>query len=127
MLFDLNMDYKRRNQIIFGRDEAKDFESFRGMTLDTLKLLFAENFIDPEDSQNCAPEAAMMLEFMEAHPGVTAHGYAVSHKRDDYRVTIEGLEYDGEADTALVREFAWFANGADELTLTDRRLYFWFD
>lgn len=127
MLWELNLDYKRRNQIIFGRDEARDCERFSGLTLETLKQLFKEKFIEPDDSQNSAPTAEQMLEFMEKHPGVTAHGYAVHHSREDYRVTIEGLEYEGDVDTELMGEFAEFANGADSLTLNGKHLYFWFD
>jgi hypothetical protein len=123
----LNKDYKRRDQIIFGRDEVGGCESFRGMTLETLKKLFDEEFIEGKDHQNSAPTASEMLKFMESHPGFTAHGYAISHLRDDYRVTIEGLEYVGEYSKETLADFNRFAHRADVFTVSAIRLYFWFD
>ncbi len=124
----LNKDYKRRNQIIFGRDDmSSDYAGFSRMTLDTLKKLFDEKFIDGDDSQNDAPTASEMLKFMESHPGFTAHGYAIGHMRDDYRVTIEGLEYVGEYSKETLMDFSEFARLADEFIVNKAALYFWFD
>ena len=95
-LFKPNMDDALRQNImgIKAAYELGGTESFSGMTLDTLDRLIQEGFVDPEGSQNASPASLQFRDFMDSFraEGVTAHGYIVSPARDDYRLTIEGLE-----------------------------------
>lgn len=89
-----------RDKILFG--EAVDWkkrggggtEHFENLTFENLEKLFTLGVIDPEDTQNDSPTMQEYREVMKKNPCFTAHGYAVSPEREDYRVTIEGL--DGE-------------------------------
>ena len=67
------------------------------------------------------------IDFMKKQPDVTAHGYAVSPKRDDYRVTIEGLWVPEEFVTPAIKAaFVEFCKDADELE-SDGELNSWWD
>jgi hypothetical protein len=129
----LNRDYHKRNEIIFC-DDAVEGELWLGGTrhfeeldLKQLKELAENQFIDLEDAQNCSPTAGDFLEFMEKYPKVTAHGYVVSHKRNDYRVSLEGLSYKGRVNKELNKDFVYLCRHADEFVLEDNTLYSWWD
>lgn len=94
---ELNKDIVSRDKIIFGKYRPNKYkfggiQKFEGMDVKTLKTLIDNNFADPEDRQNLAPSIQEIYDFMEMYPKYTAHGYAVSDQRDDYRVSIEGVE-----------------------------------
>jgi len=129
---ELNKDWERRDTIVFGKpcDWEKStggIHHFDNLTVDDLKLLVEEGFADPEDCQNSAPNIAEMIEYAEGHEGFTFDGYVVSPKRDDYRVSIEGLTYEGETTKQDVIDFANFASYADERTMNDTVLSAWWD
>jgi hypothetical protein len=93
----------------------------------TLERLFVERFIDPDDAQNEAPSAKQFLGFMQKHPNVIAHGYAVSPTREDYRITIDGLSVQASYATRELKfAFVGFAKEADELEL-ENGLWAWWD
>ena len=129
----LNILFSKRNQIIFGDDdvEGKSWlggtRHFEDLNLSQLKELVKNNFIDLEESQNCSPMVESFLAFMEKYPKVTAHGYAVSHERDDYRVSLEGLEFSGRVTKELLKDFVYLCRHADEFVLEDNKLYSWWD
>ena len=96
---DLNTDWKDRDRIITGEESPYKQPSYSGgifpyqdMSVDTLKELRDKNYLDPEDCQNDSPSIEQFIELMERHPLMTAHGYAVSFERDDYRFSVEGVE-----------------------------------
>jgi hypothetical protein len=85
------------------------------LSIITLRQLVASGFLDPDDTQNCAPSAGEMIEFMEAHPGMTAHGYVVEASRNDSRIALEGIACPEHLVTSEMREaFIEFARHADE-------------
>jgi len=132
---DLNKDWEMRDKIIFGRtiawqgdEEGRGgIERFEGLTFKELKLLLQLNFLDPEDRQNNSPPIWKFMEFMEQHPGTTAHGHVVSPTRADYRISIEGLEYKGQCSTEMQLEFIKLFRGADSCDTDDTSLYCWYD
>jgi len=69
-------------------------QNFKWLSLEKLNKLIKNNFVNLEERQN--PEAPTIREFWELlkkYPNepVILHGYIVSPKRDDYRISIEGL------------------------------------
>lgn len=128
---ELNKDYKRRDSIIFGRycKELYKFggiRHFEGLDVIRLKMLLDENFIDPGDRQNLAPSVKEIYEFMKMYPSYKAHGYAVSIDRDDYRVSIEGVEKGSPEDSLKEYiEYMQLFRYADEFN--NGTMYCWFD
>ena len=127
---ELNHDDKRRCEIIGITSPVEYWGGccrFEGLTLDRLNLLFDERFIDPEERQNNAPSTLEFKSFLEAYPETTVHGYIVSPERDDYRVSIEGAEYNGEVSKEMAMDFVEMFRFADDFTVSDNCLYCWFD
>jgi hypothetical protein len=127
----LNSDHTTRNKIIFGDSQTENWSGgvrhFSELNLDQLKSLLENNFIDPDDCQNLSPTVHEFFKFMEQHPGVKAHGYAVSHCRNDYRVSLEGLSYHGIVDTNLMMDFSYLCRQADEFVMNTDELYSWWN
>lgn len=126
----MNKNVKRRDKILFGSADVDykfgGIEHFRGIDCDTLEQLLEEDFIDPEECQNCSPSTEEFFEFMKRHPEFTAHGYAVSPKRSDYRITIEGIESDEDCNNQEVLEdFIGLCRFADEFCIHPP--YAWWD
>ena len=130
--FAYNTDTARRNTILdlesgWGKAEWDDTAHLEAITLEQLEKLVTEKFIDPDGRQNESPSTQEFLEFMRKHPGVVAQGYAVAIKREDYRVTLEGLFVDREFVTSQLRwDFEQLCADADELD-TQADLYSWWD
>ena len=53
--------------------------------------MIEQDFIDLRDRQNSCPSVKEIFEFMQKYPSYTAHGYTIAIKRDDYRVSLEGV------------------------------------
>lgn len=136
---ELNKDSKERDMILFGKEldwvdgNVPGGETFCGhsrfekLSLEKLKELRDKCFLYLDDQQNNAPTIEQFIEFMEKFPDVTAHGYAISPRRDDYRISIEGLEYTGRCGKAMQLEFTKLCRKADVFTATDSHIYCWFD
>jgi hypothetical protein len=118
------------------KDSSKWFGGVRYyklMPVEVLKKLIELDFADPEERQNCSPSIMSIVEFMERWPNfVFAHGYAVSDQRDDYRISVEGVEgiipkgMDSDADFRT--DFIQFWTGADELELNNNGHFrVWYD
>lgn len=126
----LNRDFNTRDKMIFGgfnpneyRGGVRDFEN---LSLDTLKTLLEKNFIEPDESQNGSPTTAQILNFMERYPDYTAHGYAVSPNRFDYRITLTGVCKDTGANSPQeLQAFTQLFEDADFIDATT--MYCWFD
>jgi hypothetical protein len=130
--WEMNKDIKRRDEIIFGEYKPDDYKfggvkRFSNLSLNSLTLLVEEGFLHPEDYQNCSPYAEDFVNFLKQHPDFTAHGYSVDISREDYRVTIEGIELSGTTSRETEREFVKFARCADEFEVSDNGLYCWWD
>jgi hypothetical protein len=95
-MFEYNMNEDERNEMLgikkenFGGGCAR----FDNVDYKTLKDLVDLNYADLEDAQNSAPTLGEFLKFIETHSNFTVHGYAISSDRDDYRISIEGVDGD---------------------------------
>lgn len=123
---------KERDTILWG--EPKDWShsmsgifSFRNLSAMKCRELLEKGFADPEDCQNSAPSFLEITEFLERNPNFTGHGYAVSPDRNDYRVTIEGVEAHGPLSNSEKNEFVDLFRQADDFTLKDDVAFAWFD
>lgn len=128
----MNKDFNKRDEILFGvynKDAYKygGIRHFKNLDVDALKHLLDEGFIDPEEAQNDSPTTMEFYEFISAHPNFTAHGYAVSPDRDDYRITLEGIECYEPCDVKTIRDFIELCRFADELSVNDECMYAWWD
>jgi hypothetical protein len=97
----MNNNYILRDTIIFGKYEP---ESYLGgckrftCSRDTILKLLELDFIDPEECQNCSPTTKEFIECTEDFKDALFNCYAISDKRDDYRITIEGLDIEVQDD-----------------------------
>jgi hypothetical protein len=132
MSFEFNREYERRDFILgievdWNVETSGGIKQFDLLEVAMLEKLFNERFIDPSDTQNESPLMQHFYDFMKRNPNVLAYGYAVSPKRDDYRVTIVGLRVPADDVTPQLKKgFIDFCKGADEL-MTDRELLSWWD
>ena len=131
--FEFSEDCKERDTIIFGEpkewdgDKSGGIEPFDELTAEQLLNLIVLCHADPETCQNNSPSIGDFLKFLEANPKFRAHGYVVSPDRNDYRVSIEGITYEGDASKEEIITFVSFCNGADELDLDNESLRAWWD
>lgn len=122
----------KRDMIIFGErfNEEKylgGIRYFEDLKLEALDQLVKEGYLDVEDAQNAAPTAGEIIEFIRKYPDYTAHGYAVSFRRDDCRVSLEGVAKNFPATS--INEFEDFMSlfkDADEIQV-EAQMYCWFD
>jgi hypothetical protein len=118
---------QERDKIVFGKSlSQKDYgggiKHFAGLTHQRCQSLINHNHTDPEDRQNDAPSFAQITDFLQRNPSFTAHGYVVSPEREDYRVTLEGVESDDDSD---IDEFCRMFHDADEFEVSLPRA--WYD
>jgi len=127
--FEFNKDEARRNGllgIVKGESNWGGVIHFQNLTAEILKTLLDEKLADPEETQNEAPSIQEFYDFLVENPGYTAHGYAVDLERDDYRISIEGVEGCAETEegrSAFIEMFRF----ADDFTFAVDWQYCWFD
>jgi hypothetical protein len=117
-----NSDYKTRDAILginslWDANKTDSTREFSGLSVKKLDELIAGKFIDPDKAHPDAPTAREFLDFMVAHPQLSAHGYAVSPRNPNYGVALTGLEaMDSMAVSPMVRKnFQKFCENADSL------------
>jgi len=123
----LNMDQPLRDSIvgIVRANYSGGVERYRGLTLNKLRELIDNRFVDLDERQNNSPTIAEFYEFMKDHLEVKAHGYVVDASRDDYRVSIEGLEFNGPVVMSTMLDFVKLCRYADEFVCEQNKLYSW--
>ena len=125
----MNMNDKRRHEIVgldFS-DEKYDLKRIDNITADKLQILIDEKFADPTDCQNSAPSIADILEFLKANKGFSAHGYIITPKRNDYRVSLEGVDKRGDISVEDRQAFTDMFRMADEFTCDSNSCHCWYD
>ncbi len=141
---ELNKDEGLRNSILkpYLINKSGNYSggalSFRDVPFDVMKKLFCFDFIDPRDTQNNSPTNREFIDFGKKFPFVKYHGYVISAEREDYRLSIEGVnfvvskkDHKGKK-TKLIKDFKKLNNGADELVVSEGEdgsveFYSWFD
>jgi hypothetical protein len=139
------MNLAERDHILFGPTPpaySGGVARFTGLPLEKIQLLLEKGMLDPTDYINCSPEFQDYIDFMEAHPVFTAHGYAYSPERfEDQGVTrvnpkhsivLEGIEArrqsnDPPFDPDTIRDFVVRYRHADEFEWETDHLYCWYD
>lgn len=124
-----NKDQALRDSLLglTGKPFRGGVECFDGLTVEQLISLIELRFLDPEETQNESPTVAEFIKFMCMWPSIKAHGYAVDGSRADYRITIEGLKFEGPVSKAMLDAFVEFSFGADDCVATKNMLYNWWD
>ncbi len=131
MEYKYNMDYKTRDEMLKleyhgGNSENYDVAYFDGVTAETLEKLVNMGYADPEEYQNSSPTIGEILKFMKENPSFTAHGYVVTPHRDDYRVSIEGVQGNSE-DECEIFNFINLFRHADDFNFGSGYQYAWYD
>src|SRR5580700_11123712 len=119
-----------RNKILepyFAGPEIHGVRYFDKLPLKQLEELIKSDFVEMEAWNSCPGVADAFLPFMKRHPAFTAHGYAVSFKRQDTRITIEGLEKTEPLTNSEIIDFANSFTNADEVHFTKTYAYCWYD
>ncbi len=140
---ELNIDFKRREEIIFGKsvvwdDELGGCEFFEDLTLNKLAQLLEEGFANPQETQNNSPTIQEFYEFGKKFQNLGYEqffiGYVVSPDREDYRTSIDAIQLSLESETIdsriyadFVSAFKRFAQTADETDISLKLLYAWWD
>ena len=66
-------------------------------------------------------------EFLIQYPKFKAHGYIVTPDREDFRVSLEGLEVEEDLTTEEILAFSNKFHNADEFTVTNNYARCWWD
>lgn len=126
-----NRDHRTRDRLLaefFTSEETGGIRRFQALPLSILQELVRAGFADPAEQQNDAPTIGRILDFMKKHPGVRAHGYAVSPEREDYRVSLEGIEFEGEVSEGLRKDLEELVGErADERHVGPNGFWVWYD
>jgi hypothetical protein len=139
------MNTTERDHILFGTTPPTypgGVAPFAGLTLEKIQTLISKGLLDPLDSYNLSPEVQDYIDFMEDHPGFTAHGYAYSPERfgkdwplgvdPNHSIALEGIEAkrkpkDPPFDHDTIRDFVLRYRSADEFEWEPDHLYCWYD
>lgn len=135
--FNYNRDYATRDTIIFGNPIdwqnccLSGIHSFEALTVDQLQELLDRGFADPTERQNFSPTIGELFQFGQSQKikgfDWTFQGYVVSPNREDYRVSIDGIEWRGDACYQIIADFEVIAQNADELNIEPNFLRAWWD
>ena len=117
-MYKLNEDFITRDNIIFGSYQPNKYiGGIRRFTADadTIRKLFERGFIDPEGRQNESPSAAELFAYSVISKSKCRFtGYAVSHDREDYRVSIDGIESTVSSPYIMAEEITKFTQAFQE-------------
>jgi hypothetical protein len=107
-----------------------DYVHIDQVSLLAIEHLMINKFIDPQATQNDSPSVQKFFDFARNYPleMITFHGYLIGPKRDDCRISIEGLLMGGPLLESKAREeFILFCRKADELEVSADTLRSWWD
>ena len=91
----LNSDDNLRQKIMgINANYRGGTAQYTKMTLSVLNELIDNNFVNLDEKQNNAPTVGEFRDFLLKHKDkeIYLHGYMVSPNREDYRISVEGLE-----------------------------------
>lgn len=134
--FTYNHDYQTRDNIIFGKqidweEVGGGAKNFYNLSLDKLHNLIKLNFANITQKHNEAPSIGEFFTFAEIQATrgyfFTFEGYAIIHKRSDYRISIDGIVFNGDYQNELLTDFGEFVGAPDELSVEPNYLRAWWD
>lgn len=122
----------KRDRIVFGESYNSDrymggIRRFDHLNAEDLNKLLDLGLADPDEQQNEAPTTKEIAKFLNDHQNFWAHGYVVSPERDDYRVSLEGVECGSDYDLSDVQDFFSLFKYPDEVSVEETGMYCWFD
>lgn len=125
----------RREQLIYHRDYEPDnypwteILYFSRMPIGTVRQLVAEGLLDPQARHNDSPTVQDMLDFCSgADEDIWFfHGFTVSPKRGDSRVTLEGFESFTSPTPERTEEFLRFNRRGETEVSEDGACWCWYD
>lgn len=122
----------QRDQIVFGENYNSEkymggIRRFDYLNAEDLNKLLNLGLADPDEQQNEAPTTKEISNFLNNHQNFWAHGYVVSPERDDYRVSLEGVECGSDYDLSDVQDFFSLFKYPDEVIVEKTGMYCWFD
>lgn len=115
--------YKRYNP---NYEETYDVRYFNQLDAETLEKMIELGFADSKEKQNDAPTIAEFLKWMKENPSYKAHGYVVSVRRDDYRLSVEGVDGCGKTREEII-SFSKMFHDADEFDVDNDYQRAWYD
>ena len=124
-----------RDEMIFGKYEPEKYSGgCRRFTCDRtlLKKLVENGYADPREQQNESPTIKEFIEYTEDFEDAEFECYAISPKRIDCRITVEGIDikvHEDEYDKVsyLVETFRWADEFSFEHIRHDYYLHAWWD
>lgn len=143
--FPVNKDYKSRNKILYGEEEIsdKDYKQFGiirfSINKNQLQQLIDLKFINPMAYHNKGSTIKDFLRIYEAlipmhkkFKSIQFLGFAISEKRNDYRIEIDGIKFIGDIKIFLeIKEFNdWIAKIFSDTTyfyIKNDGFLFWYD
>jgi hypothetical protein len=126
-----NLDSPTRDRLIFGicvdwEEQVGGIKNFYHLTIPQLEQLIIQRFANPSDRHNLAPAIGTFLEFGRTQEcdglEVNFIGYAVDPQRSDYRVSIQGINCQGDIREVQIEQFSQFTQFSSELTIDLRRI-----
>ena len=138
----MNTDVNRRDNILFGEDFKPESEetdligvlksvdysgglrSFSDVSLETMKKLVEEDFIDVDAHYTHAPSMSFFLTYAEKHPSLLFGGCATAPDRDDYGIYINRVSQTFE-NSSEKEEFKRCFGTADMLNVSDNNGFAW--
>ena len=115
------------NPFITDHSSSGGINHFKNLDINTLKILMDEGFANPNESTNHSPTTKDYYEFLKRNPQFTAHGYVVDPSRDDCRITIEGIHFQGKVNIDQIISFINLARFADDEIVSKNTLFCWYD
>ncbi|MUG94344.1 hypothetical protein F7734_18965 [Scytonema sp. UIC 10036] len=134
--FTCNRDYLTRDNIIFGsslqwEEICGGAKNFDRLTVEQLQQLVDLGFASPIEKQNFSPAICEFLTFGRIQKSrgfvFTFEGYVISPFREDYRVSIDGIVFNGMVSQELIDDFEAFITSPDELDIKPNYLRAWWD
>ena len=108
----MNKNYKHRDELLkpfFCESSEKDYDILRfdNLTLEVFGDLIYYQYVELNGCFNSSPTTLQFFNFMAKYPKIMAHGYVVTPKRQDCRITIEGLEGQGKFGQKINDLWSW--------------------
>jgi hypothetical protein len=131
-------DHRQRDLILKGFFTDKDYiggsRRFSNLPLELLELILLENHTDHNEKHNNAPSIRDLIIFAKqmSEKGYYFffNGYAISPKRDDYRVSVDTINikyYFDNSNHLNNKIIEKFFKDADEKDLDNGTMRFWYD
>jgi hypothetical protein len=131
-------DHRQRDLILKGFFTDKDYiggsRRFSNLPLELLELILLENHTDHNEKHNNAPSIRDLIIFAKQMSEKGYYfffgGYAISPKRDDYRVSVDTINikyYFDNSNHLNNKIIEKFFKDADEKDLDNGSMRFWYD